>query len=146
MTTTILKLTATMLIVAGAFACTEKEDQDTLTGLAGTKWKLEGLVNEQTSAMQVLEPTDCQQCYTLEFDTDTIGTGMTTTNQMYFNVNTLPPFITVMTEINEMNDDGHFFVQILSYIRNFEHQNDTLKFFYQYQSTNYYLLFIKLSQ
>jgi hypothetical protein len=146
----LLKFTAIMLILAGAFACKKNENNsDVTTGLKGTKWKLEGIVNEQTGAMQVLEPIDCQlwptlckKCYTLEFDTDTVGTGWSTTNKMGVNLNQ-PPFLGTMTEVNEITDDGHFFVKVFYYIRTFEHQGNTLKFFFQYENINYYLLYKK---
>jgi hypothetical protein len=121
------------------------EKENNKLSLKGTKWKLEGIVNEQTGTMQVLEPTDCEQCYTLEFDTDTTGFGKSSTNQMWINLNH-PPFIGIMTLIGEIPDDGYFFVNVLPHIKTFEHQNDTLKFFYQYENANYYLLYKKTSR
>jgi hypothetical protein len=142
----LLKITAVLLIVAGAFACKENENNSGVTTeLKGTKWKLAGIVNEQTGAMQVLEPTNCQQCYTLEFDAGTTGIGKSTTNLLLINLNQ-PLFMGTATEIGEISDDGHFFTEVLYLIKTFEHQNDTLKFFYQDKSTNYYLLYKKLQQ
>jgi hypothetical protein len=55
----IIKFTAILLFLAGTFACKENENNsDVTTELKGTKWKLAGIVNGQTGAMQVLEPTD----------------------------------------------------------------------------------------
>ena len=43
---------------------------DTIYLLEGTKWKLMGIVNDQTSVLEELKPKDCEECYTLTFDTD----------------------------------------------------------------------------
>ncbi|MDR0845657.1 MAG: hypothetical protein LBN71_10585 [Tannerella sp.] len=48
-------------------SCTEKED---MAALQGTKWKLAGFVDAQTGELTVAEPQDCEECYTLAFDTD----------------------------------------------------------------------------
>ena len=42
--------------------------------LTGTKWKLSGIVNVETGEIKVLEPKDCEECFTLLFDTDHITT------------------------------------------------------------------------
>ena len=38
------------------------------TILKGTNWKLVGIVNGETEILTELEPKDCEQCYTFEFD------------------------------------------------------------------------------
>ena len=38
--------------------------------LTGTKWKLSGIVNVETGEIKVLEPKDCEECYTLSFETE----------------------------------------------------------------------------
>ena len=48
----------------------EKKDADTNIFLQGTKWKLVGIVDEKTGVLKELEPKDCEECYTLIFDTD----------------------------------------------------------------------------
>ena len=35
--------------------------------LMGTKWKLVGIVDVETNEIRVLEPKDCEECYTIEF-------------------------------------------------------------------------------
>ncbi|MDR2970179.1 MAG: hypothetical protein LBV32_11350 [Tannerellaceae bacterium] len=51
-----------------------KEEKDIkLETLRGTKWKLEGIVDE-TGALKVLEPKDCEECFTLTFFTDYMAT------------------------------------------------------------------------
>jgi hypothetical protein len=112
--------------------------------LKGTKWKLEGIVNEQTDEMQILEPTDCEQCYTLEFETDTTGTGYTTTNIMFINLKQ-SPYLWTGTEVGEMGD-GSLFSDALMLTTHYEYDNESikLKFFYKQEEKSYYLLFKKL--
>ena len=47
--------------------CTEP-----LTNLKGTRWRLVGIVNTRTGAIEILEPRYCAICYTLTFETDRI--------------------------------------------------------------------------
>ena len=67
---TILKLTSILLIVVGSFSsCKEKELLEVQL-LVNTKWKLVGIVDVQTGILTELEPQDCNECYTIEFDPD----------------------------------------------------------------------------
>jgi len=50
-------------------SCNNKMNEQP-TSLKGTKWKLAGIVDEETGDLKVLEPKDCADCYTLTFDTD----------------------------------------------------------------------------
>jgi hypothetical protein len=49
--------------------------QDSTNALAGTKWKLRGIVNTLTGELTILEPQDCSKCYTFTFDTDSTVSG-----------------------------------------------------------------------
>ena len=42
--------------------------------LKGTKWKLAGIVDKETGTLKVLEPKECEECFTLTFDTDYTAT------------------------------------------------------------------------
>ncbi|MDR2145631.1 MAG: hypothetical protein LBE91_04115 [Tannerella sp.] len=53
---------------------------DTSIHLAGTQWKLVGLVDHETGDLQEFEPKDCDDCYTLVFDTDTTAQGKSYVN------------------------------------------------------------------
>jgi hypothetical protein len=64
----ITALSAILLILAiGLTSCEEKEKPFTLKG---TKWKLVGIVDTETGNLEVLEPKDCEECYTLTFKTN----------------------------------------------------------------------------
>ncbi|MDR0508091.1 MAG: hypothetical protein LBH32_14945 [Dysgonamonadaceae bacterium] len=145
----ILKFAAIALLLAGTvIACNEKGNTDAenigvedIPKLQGTKWKLECIVNEQTGSIQTLEPTDCGQCYTLEFETDTTGTGYSTSNILSINLNR-SPYLCTEIEIGEMGD-GDLFFDILMLTARYEYdsENIKLKFFYRKEGKNYYLLF-----
>ena len=48
------------------------ENIDDPTELIGTKWELVGVVDAQTGALKVLEPKDCDKCYTISFIEDSV--------------------------------------------------------------------------
>jgi hypothetical protein len=50
--------------------------------LAGTQWKLAGIVNTATGVLAELEPKDCATCYTLTFDTDSTAEGTSIMNTL----------------------------------------------------------------
>ena len=61
-----------ILVISFCMACqiNNGNDMPTLSSLKGTKWKLAGIVDNETGVLKVLEPNDCVECYTLTFDTD----------------------------------------------------------------------------
>jgi hypothetical protein len=59
-----------------AFLTTQQTTTDAIDNLAGTKWKLTGIVNILTDELTTLEPRDCEQCYTLTFITDSMAKGL----------------------------------------------------------------------
>ncbi|MCL1936775.1 MAG: InlB B-repeat-containing protein [Candidatus Azobacteroides sp.] len=50
--------------------------------LQGTKWKLMGIVDAQTSEIKILEPKDCEKRYTLAFDTDSTFSTFSSVNEL----------------------------------------------------------------
>ena len=48
--------------------------------LKNTKWKLVGIVDNETSVLTELKPTDCKECYTLVFDVDSVYNDVTRFN------------------------------------------------------------------
>ncbi|MDR2126677.1 MAG: hypothetical protein LBP63_07595 [Prevotellaceae bacterium] len=71
----------------------------TLDSLTGTKWRLVGIVNAQTGALEKIvprevkyinnyemedgEPMDCEKCYTLVFDSESTAQGWSVSNNIY---------------------------------------------------------------
>jgi predicted small lipoprotein YifL len=65
-----LKWAAVVLLVVGSVAACGEKEKNSEQPLKNTKWKLEGIVDLQTSNMKTLEPASCEECYTLTFDTN----------------------------------------------------------------------------
>ena len=76
-----LKKTLFLLAMAIAFAgCSssldngdgsDKEKEE--LPIKGTQWKLVGIADAETSDLKVLEPKDCEECYTLTFITNSVA-------------------------------------------------------------------------
>ncbi|MDR2139809.1 MAG: hypothetical protein LBP50_09710, partial [Tannerella sp.] len=65
-----------LLLVVGVLICCGCKDELSIpVPLAGTKWKLAGIVDMETGALRELEPKDCAGCYTLVFDSDHTASG-----------------------------------------------------------------------
>lgn len=83
---TFLTTIAGLLMLAGVVSCGEDNDNcscgesNTPIALAGTRWKLAGIVDVKTCKLRELEPKDCETCYTLEFNTDSTATGKSVAN------------------------------------------------------------------
>jgi hypothetical protein len=114
--------------------------------LQGTQWKLEGIVNVQTGEMQVLEPVDCEQCYTLVFDTDTTASGKASPNGLTLLLAADRPIIEFTTYINHLGDEA-LFCEAAWLITRYEHDatNAKLKFFYQREEKEYSLIFKQIT-
>ena len=70
MKTKLLKQIVFLFAMAVAIAGCDSKDDEQPTSLKGTQWKLVGIVDAQTGDLRVLEPKDCEECYTLIFKTD----------------------------------------------------------------------------
>jgi heat shock protein HslJ len=69
--------------VVPPYVCNIRPPVRTITPLNGTKWKLVGIQSWDKSSYYVLQPFDCERCYTLEFDTDSTFTGRATVNSFF---------------------------------------------------------------
>jgi hypothetical protein len=82
----------TVLGTLTCLACQESQTRNENLSLKGTQWKLAGIVDTQTGDLTVLEPTDCEECYTLRFDTDfTAIVRSINTNTLILNLLELDP-------------------------------------------------------
>ena len=112
------------------------------TYLDGTKWKLVGIVNTETGYTEELEPRDCENCFTLTFDTDytatvhciSRGTGKLDLRPTSFNRCPYVMFTSVLiTEIYKKDGeyyDVSVFEELFFRIESFTVTNDELKLFY----------------
>jgi len=115
--------------------------------LQGTKWKLIGIVDVQSGDLTELEPKDCDECYTLTFDTDNTFSGLTTTNvimgnyEIDYDTYTLR-FINIGgTEVGEIGD-GYKYAEILWKIQSFAIKNTYLHL--HYSNNKNYLKYKKI--
>ncbi|MDR2126334.1 MAG: hypothetical protein LBP63_05860 [Prevotellaceae bacterium] len=135
----ILQTTAILLILAGVVACGKENENNEINTLKGTKWKLAGIVDTETGVLKELEPKDCEQCYTLDFDTDTTAHGQSSSNDIIINISKMPPTIGG-TKRNE-SGDGHLYMDLWYDVNSYNREDNKLKFFYEKDS---YLLFKKI--
>jgi hypothetical protein len=136
----ILKTAAVLLVMAGMTIACGKEENNTIVALKGTKWKLAGIVDVRTGVLKELEPKDCEQCYTLEFDTDSTALLQSVSNEGKAYINRIPPVLGTYTERGE-SGDGQLFVDVLYFITLYTQENNKLKFFYKKDGKNSYLLY-----
>jgi hypothetical protein len=107
--------------------------------LEDTQWKLSGITDVETNEIKALEPKDCEDCYTLKFESDSIAIGKSSSNGVYvelLNANSLR--IGTMTEIAERGD-GNLFSDIINQeIESYLLEDYKLKIFYN-EGKNYLL-------
>jgi len=88
--------------------CQNKNEAELPTSLKGTKWKLAGIVDDETGVLQVLEPKECEECYTLTFDTDSTATVLSINITLKLDLLHFPPevFINFMLWGERYDKDG----------------------------------------
>ena len=130
-----------LAICLTAIACVKDEPKKEQT-LKGTEWKLVGIVDIHTGEMRVLEPEDCNICYTLMFDTENSFFSYSSSNEMSgdysadYTTNTILITNFGGTKRGERGD-GSLWWSIIPAVKSFSWQNDELKLY----ATEYYLLF-----
>jgi hypothetical protein len=146
------------LLVAGVLAfccCCCNRDHATLTpeelydsegieGLEGTKWKLAGIVDVKTGILTELEPKNCERCYTLVFESDSIAWGYSVLNRMQL---CLSPklIIGIVTYIyDNMNGDVQLLYDAMETMGSYAIKNNEMKLFYNNKRN--YLLYKSVQQ
>jgi hypothetical protein len=114
-------------IVLAVVACSKQSDktEPEPTGLTGTKWKLQGILDIQTDVLQILEPTDCEKCYTLEFDTDSTASGYSAVLSIFINIRMEGSGL--VEEISESPGDGDMFRAVIAWKKSFLISEDNLE-------------------
>jgi hypothetical protein len=122
---------------------------ETEYSLEGTKWKLEGIVNEQTGDLTELDSKDCDEyctdCYTITFDTDSTFSGRITSNTIAcadyeIDYNTYTFHITKIIGSEAVDTgDGHLYRQILGKIQSFTVKDTSPKILHLYYDGKNYL-------
>ncbi|MDR1199497.1 MAG: hypothetical protein LBK94_10910 [Prevotellaceae bacterium] len=134
-----LKLAAMLLLLAGMVLSCGKDNEKENVSLKGTKWKLEGIVDAKTGILTELEPKDCEECYTLTFDTDISAHGMAIKTplcilNLYKMELCTPRAILYDDEIS----DSMIYIEIFYSLISYKHENNKLKLFYNQKG---YLLY-----
>lgn len=125
-----------------------------LPPLKNTNWKLAGIVNEQTGVLIELEPKDCENCYTFNFNTDSTAWGHSTGNAVWVDFLRKENFTGIATLAGERGD-GYLFRYALLSATSYSYEKVTsptiegdydylLKFFYETDGIRYYLKYFKL--
>jgi hypothetical protein len=114
----------------------------TIYALAGTKWKLVGYVSLQDQKLIEAEPKDCEECYTLTFETDTTGKAISVSNLLSFNLLSNSWRGTLIGDQHIGN--AKLFYNAIEIINLYSVENDTLKLYYNNRCN--YLLFKSLDK
>jgi len=108
---------------------TTTTESTTTISLQGTTWKLEGILDMQTNDLQVLEPMNCQSCYTFTFDTDSTAIGKSVANEIWLVLR--PPFVLRMTLMDDTGiGDVDMYYAALSSIESYTLSDANLRFYY----------------
>ena len=123
---------------------------DTVYPLEGTQWKLAGIFNTQTGILKVLEPIDCERCYTLTFDTDSTATGTSAGNILWVDLSanrtaTKDCIISIETMMGEIGDGLLFWEAVSLVTTHYSYDGKNLKFFYTKNGVEYYLKYFKIN-
>ena len=110
------------------------------SGLIGIKWKLAGIVNTNTDEFTVLEPRDCERCYTLSFDTDSTATVWSASNIFLIR---LQPIVQVVLETEALGldfyvEDAMLFCKAIKSISSYDISKNEVKFYFK-ENKNYLL-------
>lgn len=81
-----------LFYVLVCIAC-QSDKNETTFPLKGTQWKLVGIVNSVTGEQTILDPTDCESCYTLVFDSNTTATVQSITSTFKLDLLHLNPYV-----------------------------------------------------
>jgi len=106
-----------------------------IPSLVNTKWKLVGIVDVKADDLTELEPKDCNECYTITFDTDNTFDGQTTINiimgnyEIDYEAYTLRFTNMFMTAVGELGD-GYMYAKILDKIQSFTIKDTYLHLYY----------------
>ncbi len=73
-----------IILVFAMAGCTDGNggNNPTTMKLIGTKWKLVGFYDVEKDSLKEVDPKDCGECYTLEFNTDSIFSIFSSVNEL----------------------------------------------------------------
>jgi hypothetical protein len=110
--------------------------------LKDTQWKLAGYVDVSTGKLTEAEPKDCNDCYTLSFHTDSLGTGISVGNSVIVDLGK-KPVLSLGTEAYHGNTGNvGLFLDAIQSIDFYYLDAEGLKFLYNNRKN--YLLYERL--
>jgi len=119
------------------FSCQTKSDDP--KSLKGTKWKLAGIVDTETGDLKVIEPKNCERCYTFTFDTDSTASGNSITNILLVSLRPVLHFKIATYALDCHDSDCALFYEAIESIVCYKLDEKGLKFYFDDQKK--YLLF-----
>ncbi|GAB6012691.1 META domain-containing protein [Viscerimonas tarda] len=125
-------LTALFVLTTGMSGCDKEEEKNLSPNpLQGTKWKLAGYTINEEKMLRILEPQDCERCYTIIFKSDNTLEGMSSTNEFSgeyevdLKSSSLQIRNLVGTKINEVFD-GQYYADAIKNVKKFGVFDDKL--------------------
>lgn len=115
--------------------------------LANTKWKLVGIIDAETGKIKELKPKDCEECYTITFDTDTTAVGNSIINEVYLKIlGTTTIVVGCGTMVFECDEDDicGLYCDALRTVESYIYSNNELIFFFD--NNRKYLLYKQIER
>jgi len=142
-------LTFSLLLIIAATSCNSNQKLQTEAPEEQPEnledvWKLTGIVDVETNELRVLEPKDCDKCYTLKFNTDSTFSTLSSINVLGgaykadYITNSIHIFNFGGTKIGETGD-GYLWWDIFPTIQLFSMKENELRLYYNNKKN--YLLF-----
>jgi hypothetical protein len=105
-------------------------ENHTVAQLQNTSWKLTGFVDVTDNKLTEAEPKDCVECYTLNFETDSAGTGKSVAHSFEIQLYPKPSFI--LGSLTDIYEGGNvaLFYEAIKTIDSYRLEDGKLKFFY----------------
>ncbi|MDR1809875.1 MAG: META domain-containing protein [Prevotella sp.] len=129
MKTQLFILTALFILTTGMVGCDKEEGKEAPNPLTGTKWKLVGFANVETGDIIEAEPKDCEECYTITFDSDSTASGISIVNIIMVNLSIPYIGVTTMAYDEEIGNVALFY-EAIQQIEAYSHEKEELKFYY----------------
>jgi hypothetical protein len=120
----------------------EKQQQLEEAALKGSRWKLAGFGTALSGSLENPKPEDCEECYTLTFDTNHTASGRSVTAETAIDLLDLRKY--PYMNLEEPGNGDLFRWAITSSVVSFSIAPDELKLFYNY--SDQYLLFKPMKQ
>jgi hypothetical protein len=129
-----------LLSITSPFVFSACKDDEPITELKGTTWKLAGFVDATTDVLTAPQPQNCKECYTLTFDTEHTATAHSISIDVKLDLWNLNPNRNIADiYIDEGHSHGQDFRIAILIAEAFSIIDDELKLFYHDRAS--YLLF-----